>query len=202
MGNKPRSYININSHVLNNQSIRVLNVRTAIINESLTTNSLDTEKLLVNGNDVTEVLRANGNLNATDISANSATIKNTLTADNIITNSAGVILASGNLISNTLIIDLNNVPVSQYSSSSIAKNSASSHIGYICVSLTDNTNLTGSIALYTRGKMWNLTVYTVIFEKNTNSNSTINLNTENGSLTIKTNNNINFEIKALNLFEK
>jgi len=56
--------------------------------------------------------------------------------------------------------------------------------------------------LYTRGKMWNVTVYTVIFEKNTNNDSSISLNTDTGILTISTNNDITFEIKALNLFEK
>ena len=50
--------------------------------------------------------------------------------------------------------------------------------------------------------MLNLTVYTVIFEKNTNTDSTVSLNTDSGTLTISTINNITFEIKALNLFEK
>lgn len=203
MGNKARSSISLNSSVLGSASITSLNADDITISNSLTTNSLNTEQLIVNGNDVTQVLQTGGNLTATRVSGNSATITGTLTAGNIITNSTGVILASGNIVNNTVTIDLNTIQQpGNYTQSSIVNSSASVHIGYICVSLTDNTNLTGSLSLYTRGKMWNLTVYTVIFEKNTNSESSISLNTDTGLLTITTINNVNFEIKALNLTEK
>ena len=199
MGNKARSSISLNSSVLGSASIISLNADDITISNSLTTNSLNTDQLVVKGNDVTQVLQAGGSLSGT-----SATISDTLTAGKIITNSIGVILARGNIASNTVTIDLNTIqqqPAGNYTRSSIVNSSASAHIGYICVSLADDTNLTGSLALYTRGKMWNLTVYTVLFEKNTNSNSSISLNTDTGLLTITTINNVTFEIKALNLFE-
>lgn len=147
-------------------------------------------------------------LNAADLvvssfSGTSATISDTLTAGNVITNSVSVILAMGTLNNDTMTVNLNSIlPSSSYTQSSIVNPSPNSHVGFICVSLIDNTNLTGSIALYTRGKMWELTVYTVIFEKNTNTDSTVSLNTDSGALTISTSKNITFEIKALNLFEK
>lgn len=198
MGNKARSSISLNSSVLGSASITSLNADDITISNSLTTNSLNTEQLVVNGNDVTQVLQAGGSL-----TGNSATITGTLTAGNIITNSAGVILASGNIVNNTVTIDLNTIQQpGNYTQSSIVNSSASVHIGYICVSLTDTTHSSGSLSLYTRGKMWNLTVYTVIFEKNTNNESSISLNTDTGLLTITTINNVNFEIKALNLTEK
>ena len=198
MGNKARSSISLNSSVLGSASITSLNADNITISNSLTTNSFNTQSLVVNGNDVTQVLQAGGSLAGT-----SATISDTLTAGNIITNSTGVILASGNITNNTVTIDLNSIQqLGNYTQSSIVNSSLSAHIGYISVSLTDNTNLTGSLALYTRGKMWNLTVYTVLFEKNTNNDSSISLNTDTGILTISTNNDITFEIKALNLFEK
>ena len=197
MGNKARSSISLNSSVLGVASITYLNA------DDITTNSLNTDQLVVNGNDVTQVLQAGGSLTATSLSGTSATISDTLTGDNIVTNSIGVILASGNITNNTVTFDLNNIQQpGNYTQSSIVNYSPSAHIGYISVSLTDNTNLKGSLALYARGKMWNLTVYNVIFEKNTDSNSSISLNTDTGILTITTIDNVIFEIKALNLFEK
>lgn len=139
------------------------------------------------------------NLNVTD----SASISDTLTAEKVITNSAGVILAHGTISNKIVTFDLNTIQhSSSYTSSSIVNPSPEFHVGFICASLIDNTNSSGSIALYTRGKMWDLTVYTVIFEKNTNADSTVSLNTDSGTLTISTSKNITFEIKALNLFEK
>lgn len=203
MGNKARSSISLNSSVLGVASITYLNADDITISNSLTTNSLNTDQLVVNGNDVTQVLQAEGSLTATSLSGTSATISDTLTGDNIVTNSIGVILASGNITNNTVTFDLNNIQQpGNYTQSSIVNYSPSAHIGYISVSLTDNTNLKGSLALYARGKMWNLTVYNVIFEKNTDSNSSISLNTDTGILTITTIDNVIFEIKALNLFEK
>ena len=203
MGNKARSYISLNSSILGSASITYLNADDITISNSLTTNSLNTDQLVVNGNDVTQVLQAGGSLTATSLSGTSATISDTLTAGKIITNSTGVILASGYITSNTVTIDLNTIQQSgNYTQSSILNSSPSAHIGYISVSLTDHNNFTGSLALYTRGKMWNLTVYTVLFEKNTNSNSSISLNTDTGFLTITTINSVKFEIKALNLFEE
>jgi len=203
MGNKTRSSITINSSTLGSHAITSLNATDITVSNSVTTNSLYAENLIVNGNNVTQVLQAGGSLNATSLSGDSATISGTLTAGSVITNSTGVVLASGNLISNTVTIDLNTIQQSSsYTQSSIVNPSPSAHVGYICVSLIDSNNLTGSIALYTRGKMWNVTVYTVIFEKNTNNDSSISLNTDTGILTMSTNNDITFEIKALNLFEK
>ena len=197
MGNKPRSSILLNSSVLDSASITSLHVVDLTVSNSLTTNSLDTDRLVVNDNDVTQVLQDGGMLPGTP-----ETISGTLTASNIITNSAGVILARGNITNSSVTIDLNSIQqLGNYTPSPIVNSSPSAHIGYISVSLSDNTNLTGSLALYTRGKMWDLTVYTVLFEKNTNSNSSISLNTESGLLTLTTINNINFEIKALNLIE-
>ena len=202
MGNKARSSITVNSSTLGSASITTLNAADITVSNSLTTNSLNTENLIVNGNDVTQVLQSGGSLNATSLSGDSATISGTLTAGNVITNSTGVILATGTLNSDTMTVDLNSIlPSSSYTQSSIVNPSPSSHVGFICVSLID-THFSGSIALYTRGKMWNLTVYTVIFEKNTNTDSTVSLNTDSGTLTISTTRDITFEIKALNLFEK
>ena len=197
MGNKARSFITLNSSILGSASITTLNAADITVSNSITTDSLNTENLVVNGTDVTQVLQSGGSL-----SGDSATISGTLTAGNVITNSTGVILASGTLNDNSVTVDLDTIQNnSSYTHSSIVNSSSNSHVGFICVSLIDNTN-TGSIALYTRGKMLNLTVYTVIFEKNTNNDSTVSLNTDNGSLTISTTKNISFEIKALNLFEK
>lgn len=184
MGNKPRSSILLNSSVLDSASITSLHVVDLTVSNSLTADGL-----VLNDNDIPLLLPSS---RKTD----------TLTTDNIITNSIGVILARGNIKNDTVTIDLNSIQQpGNYAQSSIVNFSPSAHIGYISVSLTDNTNLTGSLALYTRGKMLNLTVYTVLFEKNTNSNSSISLNTESGLLTLTTINNVNFEIKALNLIE-
>lgn len=193
MGNKARSSISLNSSVLGSASITSLNA------DDITTESLNTNQLVVNGIDVTQALQAGGSLTGPSV-----TISDTLTAGNIITNSAGVVLATGNITNERVTIDLNSIqqPAGNYTRSSIVNSSASVHIGYICVSLADDSNSTGSLALYTRGKMPNLTVYTVLFEKNTNSDSSISLNTDTGVLTIKTINNVTFEIKALNLLEK
>lgn len=197
MGNKARSSITINSSTLGSASITTLNTTDII------TNSLNTEKIVVNGNDVTPLLQSGGSLNSTGLSGDSASISDTLTAEKVITNSAGVILAHGTISNNIVTFDLNTIQhSSSYTQSSIVNPLPESHVGFICASLIDNTNSSGSIALYTRGKMLNLTVYTVIFEKNTNTDSTVSLNTDSGILTISTINNITFEIKALNLFEK
>jgi hypothetical protein len=203
MGNKARAYISVNSSVLGSASITSLNAADITISNSLTTKSVNTDQLVVNGNDVTQVLQAGGSLTATSVSGTSATISDTLTAGNIITNSTGVILTNGNITNHTITIDLNSIQQpGNYTPSPIVNSSPSAHMGYISVSLTDNTNLKGSLALYTRGKMWNVTVYTVLFEKNTDTDSSISLNTDNGLLTISTINHVTFEIKALNLFEK
>lgn len=204
MGNKARSSITVHSSTLGSHAITTLNVADINVSNSITTDRLSTENLVVNGNDVTQVLQSSGSLNATSLSGTTATISDTLTAGNVITNSTGVILATGTLNNHTITVDLNAIqnPSSSYTPSSIVNTSPNSHVGFICVSLIDTNLLTGSIALYTRGKMWNLTVYTVIFERNTNTDSTVSLNTENGILTISTTTNISFEIKALNLFEK
>jgi hypothetical protein len=204
MGNKARSSIAVNSSTLGSHAVTTLNAADITVSNSITTNTLNTENLVVNGNDVTQFLQSGGSLNATSLSGTSATISDTLTAGNVITNSASVILATGTLNDNTMMVDLNTIQhsASSYTQSSIVNPSPNSHVGFICVSLIDDPNLTGSIALYTRGKMWNLTVYTVIFEKNTNTDSTVSLNTDSGTLTISTSKNITFEIKALNLFEK
>lgn len=197
MGNKARSSITINSSTLGSASITTLNTTDII------TNSLNTENIIVNGKDVTQILQSGGSLNSTGLSGDSASISDTLTAEKVITNSAGVILAHGTISNNIVTFDLNTIQhSSSYTQSSIVNPLPESHVGFICASLIDNTNSSGSIALYTRGKMLNLTVYTVIFEKNTNTDSTVSLNTDSGTLTISTINNITFEIKALNLFEK
>lgn len=212
MGNKARSSITVNSSTLGSHAITTLTAADITVSDSitteslnansLTTNNLNTQNLVVNGNDVTQVLQSGGSLNATSLSGTSAAISDTLTAGNVITNSTSVMLATGTLNSNTMTVDLNTVQQpGSYTQSSIVNPSPNSHVGFICVSLID-TNSTGSIALYTRGKMWNLTVYTVIFEKNTNTDSTVSLNTDSGALTISTTRDITFEIKALNLFEK
>lgn len=202
MGNKARSSLTVNSSILGSASITTLNATDITVSNSLTTNNLNTENLVVNGNDVTQVLQSGGSLNATSLCGTSATISDTLTVGNVITNSASVILAAGTLNNNTMTVYLDTIQhPGSYTQSSIVNPSPNSHVGFICVSLIDNANLTGSIALYTRGKMWNLTVYTVIFEKNINTDSTVSLNTNSGSLTISTTKNISFEIKALNLFE-
>lgn len=202
MGNKSRSSITINSSILGVASITTLKAADISVSNSITTNNISTENLIVNGTDVTQVLQSDGSLNASTLSGNSATVSGTLTAGNIITNSSGVILASGTINNETVTINLNNIQQSNYTQSSIVNPSPSSHVGLICVSLIDNTNYKGSIGLYTRGKMWNLTVYTIILEKNSGDDPTVNLNTETGELKIRTDNDITFEIKALNLFEK
>ena len=225
-GNRPRSFIHIDHHVLNSHAVKLLNAENATIIDSLTTTNLNSENatttnlnsenatttnlnsenatitnvtatsLIVNGQDINQIVQPGGGL-----SGDSGTISGTLTANNIITNAVGVILAFGTLNNNTITVDLNDISPS-YTHSHIANHSPNSHVGFICVSLRDNVNSTGSIALYTRGKIGNLIVYTVIFEKNTNADSTVSLNTDTGTLTLATNEDITFEIKALNLFEK
>ena len=132
------------------------------------------------------------------ISGESVTITDNLTADSIISNSVGIILKSDSIINDTININLNEL----YSDESMANTSSFSRVGFICVSIVDNNNNTGSMALYTRGKIFETHIYTIIFEHNSDNNSTISLNTQDGMLTIETISDISLEIKALNLFER
>lgn len=133
-----------------------------------------------------------------DMKCGSGTIDNNLSVGSIISNSLGTILKNRTIINSIEYIDLNEL----YSFETTTQTSSSSRVGFICVSVIDNINNTGSMGLYTRGKIFDLDIYTIIFEKNSNNDSIINLNTDTGILKIETKSSIVLEIKALNLFEK
>lgn len=195
---KPRSTINVNSSVLSTSSVKVINANNVTVTGSITTPSISTDQLVVNGNDVTSVLQAGGNLNS-----NSATISGALTADDVITNSVGIVIATGTLPQSpaTATFNLNNIVASQ----TIATNpTPTTQSGFICATVIDNTSNEGAVGLYTRAKILNNNFYNAFIEK-TFGPLILSLNTDTGILTIGTNSPTNtlwFEIKALNLFEK
>ena len=190
MGNNVRSYISINHHAMGVSAVRTLHAT------DIQTKNIDTQNLIVNGTNITEALQSDGSLSVDSINSNN------ITSSSITTNSAGVTLAYGSINDNIVSFNLNDVTLN-YPYSPILNTSASSNIGLISVSLISNDKSAGSMALYTKGKMLNLIkVYTIIFESNSNTNSKVSLNTQSGILTISTSKNVNFEIKALNLFEQ
>jgi hypothetical protein len=193
---KPKSTISVNSSVLSTSSVNVINANNVTVTGSITTPSISTDQLVVNGHDVTSVFQTGGNLNS-----NSANISGTLTADDVITNSVGISLVTGIIQPSPaeLTIQLNEL----YSPVQIAN--TLSQIGFICVTLLDDSDSTGAIGLYTRAKMFTFDVYSVLMEKNNNNNLIASLDTTTGLLTIKTmstTNSLSFEVKALNLFDK
>ena len=196
---KPKSTISVNSSVLSTSSVNVINANNVKVTGSITTPSISTDQLVVNGHDVTSVLQAGGNLNS-----NSATISGDLTAGDVITNSVGISLVNGIIqpYPAELTVHLNEL----YSPAQITTPQApKSQIGFICVTLLDDSDSTGAIGLYTRAKMFAFDVYNVLMEKNNNNNLIASLDTTTGLLTIKTmstTNSLSFEVKALNLFEK
>ena len=166
---------------------------------SVTTSSISTSQLVVNGNDVTTILEPGGNLNG-----NSATITGTFKAADVVTNSVGIILASGMLIPDhtspvSFAINLNSGSNETIATSPTPK----TQIGFICATVFDNNKTDYGIGLYTRAKILDNSFYNVFIEKNSGP-IILTLNTDNGMLTIGTNslvNPVSFEIKALNLFE-
>ena len=204
MPTKPKIVITVNSSVLSTQSVNIINATNVSVIEglsagSITTPSLSTSQLIVINNDVTSVLQAGGNLNS-----NSATISGSVQADDIITNSIGIIISNGIIQPHPVVstYNLNNL----YANSLIATSpNPTSQVGFICVTAVDNsTNIGSSVGLYTRAKIYGQSFYTILMEKNREPIN-VSLNTDTGVLTINTNSTthpLSFEIKALNLFEK